>query len=157
MAATTSPHLGEQRPPALDAAELQAMCNAIVQNQGDAAALQAALQALTTRVSGKAGIERRTYVGTGTYGPDAPTSVTFNSNPALVFVISDSFSGNFILFTKLTSIARADTANSRFETYVDLSWRGKAVSWEVSSSSLGSGAKYQLNERGKQYSAIAFY
>ena len=67
-------------PPALDAAELQAMCDAIVQNQGDAAALQTALQqavqSLTTMVNGRAQIQIVSYVGTGVGGSSNPCSIT---------------------------------------------------------------------------------
>ena len=66
----------DNAPPALDAAELQAMCNTIQENQSDATALQAALQALTTTVSGKSPAKIVSYVGTGTYGASNPCSIT---------------------------------------------------------------------------------
>ncbi len=58
--------------PALDAAALQAISDAIVENQGDIASLK-------TAVAEKADVVIGSYVGTGGYGSSRPSSLTFPS------------------------------------------------------------------------------
>ena len=83
----------DNAPPALDAAELQAICDAIVQNQGDAAALQTALQqavqSLTTMVNGRAQVVTGSYVGTGTYSSGNPTTINFSILPKIIVVVGN--------------------------------------------------------------------
>lgn len=76
-------------PPALDATELQAICDAIVNNQGDVSSLQSALQSLTTTVNGKPNMQIVSYVGTGTYGVSNPCSITASFPIDVAFMLSD--------------------------------------------------------------------
>ena len=87
-------------PPALDAAELQAISDSIVRNQGKNADQDTLIAALQTAVSGKAKIEVGSYVGTGTYGASNPNSITCSFAPKLVFITSKNVGGlsSFILF-----------------------------------------------------------
>ena len=61
----------DKGPPAISASELQAICDAIVNNQGNIASL-------TTTVNGKPNVQIISYVGTGTYGQSNPCSITAN-------------------------------------------------------------------------------
>lgn len=85
-------------PPALDAAELQAMCDTVQENQGGVGALQEGqttltekIDSLTALVGEKAEIQWGSYLGTGTYGESNPTSITFRFIPRFVFVIPENF------------------------------------------------------------------
>ena len=69
-------------PPAMDQTEMQAMCNTIVQNQSDAAELQAAVQALTTTVNGKARVTFGSYTGDG----GATKSINLGFSPSVVIL-----------------------------------------------------------------------
>lgn len=79
----------DNAPPALDATELQAMCDTIAENQSDAAALQEAVSALqsavsslTTSVNSRVKAISGTYVGTGT----STVSISGLSDPQYLFV-----------------------------------------------------------------------
>ena len=130
-------------PPALDAAELQAMCNAIVQNQGDAAALQAALQTLTTTVSGKAQIDTGSYFGTGTYGKSSPNRITFPFKPIVVFISSGTDGGYAWIYGN-------DEGSTSNAYYCWLTWSSRSLSWYSTSS-----ASSQLNSKSITYRYIA--
>ena len=82
-------------PPALDAAELQAMCNTIVQNQGDAAALRAAISSLTSVVNGATKVLTGSYIGTGVHGSNNPNTLSFSEN-VFAFFIAGNQSGDGI-------------------------------------------------------------
>ena len=84
----------DNAPPAISASELQAMCDTIQENQGDVTSLQTALQTLTTTVNGKAKVEVKTYVGTGTDGSSNKISLTFSFPPKMVVVSGGQIGSN---------------------------------------------------------------
>jgi len=91
-------------PPALDAAELQAISDSIVRNQGKNADQDTLIAALQTAVGGKARIEVGSYVGTGTYGADNPCSLTCSFAPKFVWVYGYKGSNNrFYVFDSVFS------------------------------------------------------
>ena len=135
----------DNAPPALDATELQAMCNAIVQNQGDAAALQAALQALTTTVNGKAQVVTGSYVGIGAQGVNNPTIISFTSIPKVLVVVGTS--GNYeFLCCRIPPEEVTITCMTNGNTGVYLKTSGNSVSFYSTSS-----AKIQLSQSGIRY------
>ena len=71
--------------PALDAKELQAMCDSIVKNQTEAKKVPG-LQSL---INGRAQVQVVTYVGTGRYGADNPCSITFQFAPKVIFFVAE--------------------------------------------------------------------
>lgn len=143
--------------PTIDAAELQAMCDTIVQNQGDAAALETALQALTTTVDGKAQVVTGSYVGTGTYGQSNPNTLTFEFEPNIVLIGEPVYEwqrlGSFLLLMKdsyYSPVFINLTPSNNGSVYgVVTEFSEKSVSWYANSS------KGQLNDSGIQYSYIA--
>ena len=91
-------------PPALDAAELQAISDSIVRNQGKNADQDTLIAALQTSVGGKARIEVGSYVGTGTYGARNPCSLTCSFAPKFVWVYGYKGSNNrFYVFDSVFS------------------------------------------------------
>ena len=150
----------DKGPPALDAAELQAMCNTIVQNQGDAAALQAAVSSLQSAVSSAESdisslqgmVVTGSYVGTGTYGENNPNSLSFSANPVFLIVSAAGvtppngyYSNCFIWVPGTTSLKIGGAGYA-----ASFSQSGNTVSWY---SIYGDG--YQLNYSGNTYNYIA--
>lgn len=155
-------------PPAMDATELQAMCNAIVQNQGDAAALQEALQqavqSLTAMVNVRAQVQIVSYVGTGTYGKTNPCSITasFPIKSATVlgmliqrtgkfYNVQESSNGSALsIVTSLLSGAYTNglgfNQDMGQDSYGKISSNMKTYSWYSVAD-----ATYQLNEANIQY------
>ena len=97
------------------------------------------------------------YMGTGTYGADNPTSLTFEFEPQLLFVFpNDSwlFNGNRRLTAvrgqKATSLR--DASSSSVYIPVVLNWDGKTVSWYTTLGEMDavSGAD-QLNAGNAEY------
>ena len=81
-------------PPALDAAELQAISDSIVRNQTGVGSLQtnmSGVQAAVAALQGdKVQIEAGSYVGTGTHGASSPNSIMCSSNVKCLFLITDT-------------------------------------------------------------------
>ena len=77
--------------PALDTKELQAMCDSIVKNQGDAAALKKSLETAVNQInqnlSGRKQVELTSYVGTGLYGAENPCSITASFEIGAAFAL----------------------------------------------------------------------
>lgn len=67
-----APHWVNNAAPALDADELQAMCDTIVKNQTEAGKISG----LQSILSGKGRVALLSYVGTGTSGKNYPSSIT---------------------------------------------------------------------------------
>ena len=121
-------------------------------NEKTDAALQGLVQQIASEreatdaalaLKGNCRVEVQTYVGTGTYGKDAPNSMTFSERPALIFLMSATehmaFHGN----------SGGSFVNKGY-TFT-LSWSENTLSWSTTS------AELQYNERGKLYTVIAFY
>ena len=105
---------------------------------------------------GNATLVHGTYVGAGTYGDSAPTSLTFDFTPRLVVVIA---AGGYTLFgiygNNTVSAFQGPRMSGGYgsESYawqMNASWSGNTVSWYNSSN-----ATYQLNAAGTTYSYIA--
>ena len=143
----------DKGPPAISASELQAMCDTIVQNQGDAAALEAAVQALTTTVGGKAQIVTGSYAGTGTSGSSNPNSLTFDSNPSFLIVylsgiaIGNGYFFNCFFWVPGTSSIEINGSGSTYTARFSQS--GNQISWYANN------AGPQLNQSGNTYNYIA--
>lgn len=140
----------DNAPPALDAAELQAMCDTIVQNQGDAAALQAAVQALTTTVGGKAQVVTGSYVGSGTYGSSNKTIISTASGlKAVIIHLSDDDYpyGQFVWLYGAEYGMSYITTNA----VCTITWSSSSVSWYSTT------AGFQLNQSGKTYKYLLIY
>ncbi len=148
-------------PPALDAAELQAISDSIVRNQGknaDQDTLIAALQtAVSSLQSGRAKIEVGSYVGTGTYGAGNPCSLTCSFQPKALFLScgseysnADYFSGFWIYPNSV--FYNGSNPNSGYEYYrVLVRLNGNNIKWYNQRSDA-----YQFNYKGLSYYWIAF-
>lgn len=79
-----APHWVNNAAPALDAAELQAMCDTIVKNQRGVETAQGL-------ISGKAQVQVVSYVGTGTWGAGNPCSITFRFAPKIVLALTHNY------------------------------------------------------------------
>lgn len=106
------------------------------------------------------------YVGTGTYGQDNPTTITFPFTPKLVFVYapSDGIMGqagsDFIgpaarsLIWWMTGITR-QTLYGSYDTQLNFSLSNNALSYYMTTGASGWGAEWQFNFSGKTYNWIA--
>ena len=134
-----APHWVNGGPPALDAAELQAICDTVVKNQTEAGKISG-LQSL---INGKAKLQIVTYVGTGTYGSNNPTTVRFSFQPMLVVVNAYP---NYSYSDELSMIRGVGTGQdgikSEWLAFRDIKWSGNSVSW------WGSSAVDQANYKG---------
>ena len=137
----------DKSPPALDATELQAMCNTIVQNQGDASALQAAVQALSDRLNTL--VITGTYIGNGAVGSESPTSIPLSGTPKFVSVMekNDGINGGYIWVYNATKGAVSSGK------YVNLTWSSNLLSWYTNSIYSAD----QLNAPGRSYSYVICY
>lgn len=113
-------------------------------------------------------IQMVSYVGTGTYGESNPTSVTFEFAPKLVLLFERSGENcNTATHThqhmaELTTEYKAygntllDRGGGSIggDAYIKKSADGKTLTWYATHPE--SGAFYQFNRSGTQYSAIAF-
>ena len=150
-------------PPALDAAELQAISDSIVRNQGkntDQDTLIAALQtAVSSLQSGRAKIEVGSYVGTGTYGASNPNSITFPFPPKMVIIyqiwgLSATNAGYNSSTIWLRNQTRMNISwNNNFNVNTMCSLSGNTLSWyETTSSSVENmHQQAQLNVLNSQY------
>lgn len=143
-------------PPALDAAELQAMCNTIAENQSG---LASAISSLTSAINGRAQVKIVSYVGTGTYGARNPCSITSDFPIQLAIGLGYS-NGAWTSLFNLGGNPTMDSAslttsyaqyfgfygsNSPYLTYGKKSSDNKTFSW------YGNNAKDQLNASGNRY------
>ena len=110
------------------------------------AKLEQALAAQADALSkcGNCRIEAKTSTGTGTYGSDNQTSITFTAEPLLVFV--GGFRGaHMCLFPGHTYAESSDYENR-------VSWNGSSVSWYSAQS-----ANYQYNAKSTTYYVVALF
>lgn len=129
--------------PAINASELQAMCDSIEQNGTD-------INSLLPLISTAAKIETGSYVGTGTSGSANPVVLSFSITPKLV-VVQDNASVGFAVF-----VNPAVKATSLYNTSVNA--LSLTVSWSESGMSFygnGSSASYNLNKSGETYNYVA--
>lgn len=105
-------------------------------------------------IAGRAQIETGSYVGTGTYGPSNPNTLTFSFVPKLVFIAADSKGSNYAMDAwmfanpnqKYTSVY-----GSFFEP-TSVTWSGNSMSWYYNGSSGEfEVANNQCNLSGKTY------
>ena len=144
-------------PPALDAEELQAMCDTIQENQGDVTSLQSAVSSISSLVNGKSTMQVVTYIGTGTAGESNPTSISFSGQPKLLIVVSQNQNNVMLVATRNTDTFVTVLGAGIFNGTdgLNISFSGNTVSYYWGSG--GSPALYQLNENGYQYTAVAFF
>jgi hypothetical protein len=111
---------------------------------------QADLAALTETVAGKAAqadlttlgncrIEAGSYVGTGTYGTNGATTLTFSQPPVAVIL-------------QMYTLVRGASAVSNGSLTVYITWSGNSVSWYNTGS-----ANSQANISGATYRYVAFF
>lgn len=111
-------------------------------------------------------IETGSYVGTGTYGQDNPTTITFPFTPKLVFVYapSDGIMGqagsDFIGVTSRSLIwwmpgITRQTLYGSDDTQLNFLSSNNALSYYMTTSASGWGAEWQFNFSGKTYNWIA--
>ena len=97
--------------------------------------------ALATK--GNCRIEQRTYVGTGTYGKDAPNSMTFAEKPLLMVLLGGT----------LHMVLHGSTNGSMLieSSAFYAGWSGNTFSWYSDTAST------QFNYSGATYTMLAFY
>ena len=97
---------------------------------------------------GNCQIYTTSYVGTGKYGKNNPTTLTFPGRPLLVIVAGVDYGVFIALVQGCQHIFHLEP-----NKYVCIAtWQGNSVSWYSSDYELG-----QLNEDGKTYRVVAFY
>ena len=104
--------------------------------------------ALAARVAQKGNCQIWTgsYIGTGTCGPDHPTSFTFPQKPLLAMITA--VGSEFIAWLQPTS------GYLSYYRLNSVTWSGNTASWHVPSGS--SSAQEQLNYKGGKYYVVAF-
>lgn len=112
----------------------------------------AAIPARTTieylgKLGDKARVQVVSYVGTGTYGYENPTTLTFDFKPIVVFIVKKDD-------TNFSAIAVLDTnkvtTNAKRDFFANVIWEEKTTKLYSYSSSV-----QQMNEKGGKYTAIA--
>ncbi len=116
----------------------------------DNAKLDAALGAQASAVAGLGNCEIRvfSYTGTGTYGADNPTRITFPKRPVMAFVRGEYTL--MVLFGNDRNPLAWWSGSSISE--VDFFWSGNTASIIQEA-----GARYQSNSAGVEYVVYAFY
>ena len=130
---------------------LQSTVNSLSASKAD----QSALEALKTTVNqqgtaltgkGNCKIHTMSYTGTGVYGKDNQTSLTFPAVPEIVFITSsDGYQATFIRGATLTHSSNGGTGNP-----LAVTWTGKSMKWYNHMSHIA-----QLNMAGTQYFVVA--
>ncbi len=100
-----------------------------------------------------------TYVGTNTYGPDHPCSVTFAQKPKLIFIFN-GVSGNYnqIAIVNISAVTSGskfvrvgDTSNA-YANHISLTNDGKTVTWYADDTgNTTASVQLQMNETGTHY------
>ena len=131
-----------------------AKIDAAIKAEADARTVATAALAAEVAKRGNCRIECHSYVGTGEYGPSAPTVLTF-SKPPLLFIVKGPNSlafgsklSNYILISYTIATSAHHTL-----LQTDVTWSGNQVSF------LGSSTLAQLNENNPYvpYLVFAFY
>lgn len=104
-----------------------------------------------TQLGTKAKIQTGSYVGTGTYGPDNPCSLTFDFEPKLIFL-----QGNFsLVICTINSWVWGNYANAeKIDTSVTCTLSNKTLTWLTSYTS-GDASDIIMNVKDKNYDYIA--
>lgn len=90
------------------------------------------------------------YVGTGTYGADAPISLNFPFRPVAVFLASAATAGNY--YSPAVFLRGCPQAHSDFGTTVTVTWTDGGISF---CSNGGSGEVGHSNKKGETYYYVA--
>lgn len=130
-------------PPAINAAELQAICDTLEENDAKKESF----------------IETGTYIGTGTYGADNPCELHFSFVPSLVWMWcmdAENYTDNFMCPSLLTtSYSESDhvfgATSASCKRRGKRSEDGKTIYWYHTDS-----ASNQRNSSNKSYGWIAF-
>lgn len=160
-------------PPALSAAEMNAISDTLAAAQNKNVSQDSLIAALQNAVSalqnGGAKIEVGSYVGTGTYGADNPCSITCSFVPKLVWIYgykTKISATNYFLDTSYSGfrvpMGLLDTSYERLPPYGFVSAAyadgyskksndGKTLTWY----NLGS-ASAQINQGGNEFYWVAF-
>ena len=139
-----------------DNAKLDAALADLANSKAD----QSGLDALSATVAGHTAaiaqcgnckIVYGTYVGTGTYGQDFPSTLTFDYKSLLVSIMpADTSSMSVAIgFHAVRGSNFLYTLADSFNSDVTLNWQDKALSWWGSSSS------YQYNMQNQAYCYVA--
>ena len=124
--------------------------------RSEAAAERSALSKTVTALEANLGATGKnariawgTYTGTGSYGSDAPNSLTFDFIPVLIFILSDdeTILGNSRLFRPCTYGTDGTNQNMR------VVWTNHGVSWYTDTEF--NPHIHQCNTAGYQYTYIA--
>ena len=123
----------------------RAEVDATLQGLAGQIATKADQSALTAGLAtkGNCRIEQRTYVGTGTYGKDAPNSMTFAEKPLLMVLLGGT----------LHMVLHGSTNGSMLieSSAFYAGWSGNTFSWYSDTAST------QFNYSGATYTMLAFY
>ena len=102
------------------------------------------INSINNALNGKARIQTGSYVGTGTYGPDNPCSLTFEFEPKFVFVFGKGATLSFNEFAM----------GHGGYTYGSLD--GNTATWYINGAGSGlNKPQLQLNENGVTYGWVA--
>lgn len=169
--AYVAPNWKNGQAPALDAAALQAISDAIVANQTKNTQQDSSISSLQTAVNGKSRVATGSYTGTGTYGSSNPNSITFPFTPKLVIIVnSPSNIGNdygvllgtyntvgMLWFTGIENVAinETDSTTDVLKATNKVTVSGTKFSWYRTYGGTDDGYS-QLNRSGKTYRWIAF-
>lgn len=91
------------------------------------------------------------YVGSGTFGPSNPTSLTFDFVPKFVIIKADAASYAFGEGMFITGTAATNTVSGNGASIVSLTWSANGLSWYGTEN-----AGWQLNLSGVTYRYAAF-
>ncbi len=95
-------------------------------------------QALTWLMNNRVRLVTGTYTGTGEYGKDHPTTLTFDFTPKLIFMFGNSRFSNFTLADPSIT-TYLDPAAGNSDSMLYFTWTQDSVSW------------YNQNGPGDQY------
>ena len=91
-------------------------------------------------------VDHFTYRGSGTYGSDGPTEITFSRQPIFFVIVGKT---NFAFGSSLYSTLLMDLSNNNATASLD--WSGNQVSFTAGR------ADWQLNTKSETYHVFAFY
>ena len=182
-----SPNWQNGGPPALNAAELNAICQSlqaddqqikdnlpgIIQSIASGVFLNSSGQLVnkagskitvpSSQLSDQVHIVTGSYVGTSTYGPDHPCSLTFDFSPKLVVVQQTQARGGWggdsgagFLWQNGQISQEVSLNGPKSDTEADLRFNIEELQFSWYSNNSSSGAMFQENLQGVTYVYIAF-
>lgn len=103
-----------------------------------------------TSADGKAKIQTGSYVGTGTYGPNNPCSITFDFEPSFLIISgyeSRATTAFFVYGFNYFTVIHPDSTQATMSGWSTsiTSWENNTVSW------YSNAARYQLNSARNYY------